>query len=61
MIETICCVSGLVIVAGGIIILGIYNRRRIDKEQNENEAPITHDDFILGYKQEETENERYSD
>ena len=61
MIETICCVSGLVIVAGGIIILGIYNRRRIDKEQNENEMPVTHDDFIIGYKQEDTENERYSD
>ena len=53
MIETICCVCGLAIVAVGIIILGIYNRRRIKHEQNENEAPITHDDFILGYKQED--------
>ena len=53
MFEILCCILGLVIVTVGIIILGIYNRRRIDKEQNENEMPVTHDDFIIGYKQEE--------
>ena len=57
MIETICCVSGLVIVAGGIIILGIYNRRR--NKRNQNDTPIISDGFIFGYtQQEETENER---
>jgi len=55
VIETICCVCGLAIVAVGIIILGIYNRRRIDKEQNKNDTPIISDGFIFGYTQQEDE------
>ena len=56
MIETICCVSGLVVVTAGIIILGIYNRRR--NKRNQNDTPIINDGFIFGYtQQEETENE----